>query len=60
MRVMLEAAGLNPKVYVPHSFRMGATTDLVAVGATVEKVRVFGRWKMAAYMKYVKPNVIVV
>ncbi len=60
IRMLMEAAGLDPKGYAPHSFRAGATTDLVSQGASQERLRAFGRWKTTAYTKYVKHNVVVV
>ena len=60
MRDLLQLAGLPAQAYAPHSFRAGATMDLVGEGASVECIRAFGRWKTQAYAKYVRHNLVVV
>ena len=60
LRSILQLAGLDPTKYAPHSFRIGATTDLVGRGASVETIKAFGRWKTGAYSKYIRHNMVVV
>ena len=49
-------AGLPADEYALHSLRMGGATFLSAGGASVDVVRKKGRWKLDAYMGYVRSH----
>ena len=41
-----------------HSFRIGRTTDLALTGASDAYIRQVGRWASNAYLKYIRPVVV--
>ena len=53
MREVLEEAGLDPKKYAGHSFRIGATTTAAARGVDDSVIKTLGRWQSSAYLLYV-------
>ena len=46
----LSQAGYDPGLYKCHSFRIGAATR----GLTDRHIQIMGRWKSAAYMRYIR------
>ncbi len=46
-----DAVGLSP-----HSFRIGAVSEAVGRGALEVQLRMMGRWRSNAYMRYVRPS----
>ena len=53
VREVLEEAGLDPKKYAGHSFRIGATTTAAARGVEDSVIKTLGRWQSSAYLLYV-------
>ena len=51
-------AGLNPKYYGTHSFRIGRCTDLVQDGFSAAQIKSIGRWHSYAYRKYIRPKIV--
>ena len=54
LKLSLEKAGLNPRLYNSHGFRSGRAVDLLAAGISVETIRKFGRWRSGAVYQYLK------
>ena len=46
--------GLDPKVYKGHSFRIGAASHAAEQGVSDAKIRLLGRWKSNAFLKYIR------
>ena len=42
-----------------HSFRMGKATDMHNRGYSDAQIAKAGRWASNAFMRYIKPNVII-
>jgi hypothetical protein len=53
LNLLCKAAGL-PVGIMPHSFRSGAATTLVDMGATKEQTSLYGRWTSNAIDAYIK------
>ncbi len=50
-------AGLDPKRYKAHSFRIGAATYAALRGTPNHTIQLLGRWKSDAFLKYIRiPN----
>jgi hypothetical protein len=47
----------NSTKYSSHSFRIGAATTAASNGATEEEIKLTGRWKSAAFARYVRTEV---
>ena len=45
---------IEPSLYKSHSFRIGAATTLAMGGASSDLIKVYGRWKSAAYKSYIR------
>ena len=57
VRVLLERAGYESKLYSGHSFRSGGATDLWATHrCRARTIQLFGRWKSDAYRLYIRDN----
>ena len=54
VREALEEAGLDPKKYAGHSFRIGAATTAAARGVEDSVIKTLGRWQSSAYLLYVR------
>ena len=54
LRAALTEAGLNPKDYAGHSFRIGAATTAHIKGVEDSTIMTLGRWKSEAYRRYVR------
>ena len=50
----LARCSLDPSLYKPHSFRIGAATNAFSNGATTETIQQMGRWKSQAFKKYIR------
>ena len=50
----LKAAGLDPKLYAGHSFRIGAATSAAECGINDSTIKMLGRWESTAYQIYIK------
>ena len=53
-RTAVAAAGIDPKPYSGHSFRIGAATTAARRGVQDATIKMLGRWKSSAYQLYVK------
>ncbi len=54
VRSALATAGLNPKDYAGHSFRIGAATTAHSRGLNDSTIQTLGRWSSSAYLVYIK------
>ena len=45
---------LDPSRYKGHSFRIGAASHAAAQGFTDAQIRIMGRWKSSAFLKYIR------
>lgn len=54
VRQALSSAGLDPKLYAGHSFRIGAATTAGACGLSDSTIQMLGRWSSSAYLTYIK------
>ena len=45
---------LNPSVYKGHSFRIGAASHAAERGMSDAQIRILGRWKSNAFLKYIR------
>lgn len=54
IRDALARAGLDPKDYAGHSFRIGAATTAGALGIPESTIKMLGRWSSSAYLLYIK------
>lgn len=50
----------KPSNYNTHSFRIGKITDLASKGTPAIQLRIAGRFNSSAYLKYIKPSVVVI
>ena len=50
----IRLCGLNPNRYKGHSFRIGAASDAAEKGMSEAQIRVLGRWKSNAFMRYIR------
>lgn len=55
LRLLCQLCSLDPKVYTPHSFRIGAATT-AAPKVPAATLKEMGRWSSSAYEKYIRPN----
>ena len=53
-RELLLLAGMDPKHYAGHSFRIGAASTAAAKGIEDSLIQTLGRWKSSAYLTYVR------
>ena len=53
VREVLEEAGLDPRKYAGHSFRIGAMTTAAARGVEDSVIKTLGQWQSSAYLLYV-------
>lgn len=49
---------LDPSVYKPHSFRIGAASWCSHLGYSDQEIRQMGRWKSMAFTKYIRNTAI--
>ena len=54
LRQALAEAGLEPKDYAGHSFRIGAATTAAACGLPIATIKTLGRWRSEAYQLYIR------
>lgn len=53
---VIEFIGLSPRVYKPHSFRIGACSQAILSGMPVSTVMALGRWSsFNAFKRYIRP-----
>ena len=46
--------GLDPKLYKPHSIRIGAATTAAVLGFPADVIRTLGRWSSSCYQLYTR------
>ena len=51
---LLQQSGVNSKNYAGHSFRIGAATTASRQGISEATIKMLGRWKSSAYLRYIK------
>ena len=56
----LASLSMKEKNYNTHSFRIGKITDLAALGASDNQLRQTGRFHSNTFMKYIKPNTVLI
>ena len=54
VRKALLSAGIDPKPYSGHSFRIGAATTAAKQGVEDSTIKMLGHWKSSAYQLYIK------
>ena len=54
VRDALGAAGLDPKAFAGHWFRIGAATTANACGLNDSTIQMLGRWSSSAYLVYIE------
>ena len=54
LRAALSEAGMDPKSYAGHSFRIGAATVAHLNGIDDSTIMTFGRWKSDAYLRCIR------
>lgn len=54
-REALQDAGVDPQGFSGHSFRAGAATTAALKGVSDSHIKQLGRWKSAAYLRYIRP-----
>ena len=50
----IKRCGLNPARYKGHSFRIGAASHAAEGGMSDAQIRVLGRWKSNAFLRYIR------
>ena len=50
----IKLCGLNPSVYKGQSFRIGAASHAAERGMSNAQIRILGRWKSKAFLKYIR------
>ena len=50
----IKCCGLNPARYKGHGFRIGATSHAAERGMSDAQIRVLGRWKSNAFLRYIR------
>ena len=50
----IQFCGLSPSVYKGHSFRIGAASHAADKGLSDAQIRLLGRWKSNAFLKYLR------
>ena len=54
LTVTTKFAGLNPKLYKGHSFRIGAATEAANRGYSENAIQKMGRWNSSAVRRYIR------
>ena len=54
VREALGVAGLDPRAYAGHSFRIGAATTARVCGLSDSTIQMLGRWSSSAYLVYIR------
>ena len=54
VREALAKAGVDQRSYADHSFRIGAVTTAARCGIHDSIIKMLGRWKSAAYLRYIQ------
>ena len=54
LRAAVSEAGVDPKSYAGHSFRIGAATVAYLNGIDDSTIMTLGRWKSDAYLRYIQ------
>ena len=56
LKLAITQAGMNAEGFSGHSFRSGAATTAATRGLPDSQIKQLGRWKSAAYLRYIKPS----
>lgn len=52
--VLVKYLGLNPRLYKPHSLRIGAATAAFMDGQSEDRIKKMGRWHSDALQRYIR------
>ena len=52
VKLVMEAAGLDPSLFGAHSLRIGGATAALAAGVSPSMIRLMGRWASDIYEIY--------
>ena len=58
LQLAISACGFPKNLYQAHSFRIGAATAAAESGLSDIQIQCMGRWKSAAFKKYIRIPVI--
>lgn len=58
LTMAIKRCGLNPSRYKGHSFRIGAASDAAERGMSDTQIRILGRWKSNAFLRYIRLSAI--
>ena len=50
----LTYCNFNPSLYLSHSFRIGSASYLASIGFTDVQIKLMGRWKSDAFLRYIR------
>lgn len=50
--------GLNPKVYKPHSLRIGGATRAHQANLSESQIMALGRWSSSSYLRYIRVPIV--
>jgi len=56
LKACISFLSLDANRYNTHSFRIGRATDMLIEGYTEAHIRAAGRWQSRAFVKYLRPN----
>lgn len=56
LKILIQAAGYDPKDYATHSMRRGAADTAALQQAPLYAIKAIGRWKSEVYTKYTDLN----
>ena len=54
VKMFLALAGIDPKGYSGHSFRIGGATTAASAGLMDWEIKVLGRWSSDTYQNYIR------
>lgn len=59
LKSSIQLAGLDPSLYNCHSLRIGRATQLAQDNVDHNLIKQTGRWRSSAYLRYIKPDHLV-
>lgn len=58
LRLAILDIGLNPKLYKPHSFRIGGANLAHQANFSETQLKILGRWSSSSYLRYIRVLII--